>query len=91
MDKVGGTKTLYNLETVDVDFAVINDVAKDDLVFNIPNKTIMIHGNLEITQPFQVHGSVELTHGGTVSGIDLSEEVFLPGKRHEGTYINYVL
>lgn len=86
MEKIGGTKTLLNLDIVDVDFAVINDVAKDDLVFNTPNKTIMVHGNLEFTQPLQVYGNVDLPASGTVGGLDLSEEVFLPGKRFEGMY-----
>lgn len=84
MEKIGGTKTLSHVKTVDVDFITINNVPRDDLVFNIPDKPVRVYGNVEVTQVVHVDGNLDLPSSGTVGGIDLSEEIFIPGRAFQG-------
>ncbi|XP_034243094.1 uncharacterized protein LOC117646301 [Thrips palmi] len=84
VDKIGGTKTLSKVKVVDVDFVTVNNIQRDDLVFNIPNKPVRLYGNLEVTQFLNVEQNVDLPSSGTFGGIDLSEEIFIPGRAFQG-------
>lgn len=81
---MGGTKTFSDLNIVNVDFNTINGIMKDDLIFNVPGETVRLDGNLELTQVLHVDENVDLPLAGTVGGLDLSEEIFLPGKEFQG-------
>lgn len=86
MEKIGGTKTLTNVKVGDVDFTTVNNISRDDLVFNIPNKPVKLYGNLEVTQILNVEGNLDLPSSGTVGGLDLSEEIFIPGREFQGVF-----
>lgn len=85
LKKITGTKTILNLKTQNVNFSIINDIPKDDLVFNMPYQPVRVYGNLEVTQLLHVHGNVDLLPEGTVGDIDLSEQILLPGREYNGT------
>ncbi|KAK3908088.1 39S ribosomal protein L16, mitochondrial [Frankliniella fusca] len=81
---LSGTKILPNLKANNVQFNMVNDVGKDDLIFNVPNQTARVHGILEVTEVLHVQTDVEIPPEGTVGGLDLSEEVFMSGKEFQG-------
>lgn len=85
MKKITGTKTILNLKTQNVNFSTINDIPRDDIVFNVPYQPVRVYGNLEVTQLLHVHGNVDLPPSGTVGDIDLSEQILLPGREFNGT------
>lgn len=87
LDKIGGTKILQKLLVTEIEFSTVNKVPHYDLVFNTPNQTIQVDGNVEFTDILHVAGGVDLPPGGTFGGIDLSEEVLVPGREFKGTVV----
>ncbi|KAE8740680.1 hypothetical protein FOCC_FOCC013829, partial [Frankliniella occidentalis] len=81
---ISGTKTLSALEVSDVMFDIVNDVQRDDLIFNVPGKTVRVNGVLEVTEILQVQNDIDLPPQGTVGGVDLSEEVLIAGRQFPG-------
>ncbi len=84
---LSGTKTLSALHASDIIFSMVNDVGRDDLIFNLPNQTARVHGVLEVTEILHVQSDIDLPPQGTVGGLDISEEVFTSGKEFQGMLV----